>query len=349
MTFPSGSGQTVGHRLADGALTLSPGHRRISSEIRMNIDPQFAPFLEGAAQFPKANSIPAPVFRDLVRQASTGFPKLEVPLGAITDRTIPGPGGDLPVRIYTPIASAAAPVIVYFHGGGYIAGDLDTQDMICRGLCNGARSVVVSVAYRLAPENPFPAAHEDCWAATLWAAGNACEIGGIPGQLAVAGDSAGADLAAGVALRARDAKGPALCGQVLIYGAGGYPSGEPESMRENRNAPFLHADDVLYFWHQYLSNPEVDQHDLRASPGRASSLRDVAPALIVTAEADPLRDFGEGYGRKLVAAGVSVQMRRYPGMVHGFLSWLGVINAAHTAMNDASAWLRTQFARAAGG
>ncbi len=312
----------------------------------MNIDPQFAPFLEGAAQFPKASSLPAPVFRNLVRQASTGFPKLDVPLGAIVDRTIPGPAGDVPVRIYTPAAGTPAPVIVYFHGGGYIAGDLDTQDMICRALCHGAGSVVVSVDYRLAPEHPFPAGHEDCWAATLWTAANAAAIGGIPGRLAVAGDSAGADLAASVALRSRDANGPALSGQVLIYGAGGYPSMEMESLRENRDAPFLHADDVLYFWNQYLSNPDVEQHDLRASPARAPSLAGLAPAFVLTAEADPLRDFGEAYGRKLVAAGVPVQTRRYPGMVHGFLSWIGMIDAARTAVDDASAWLTMQFARA---
>lgn len=317
--------------------------------MTMNIHPQLQPFLEAASQFPKADSVPVPVLRDLVRQASTAFPPVALPMGKIEDRHIPGPAGDLRVRVYEPASGTPAPVIVYFHGGGWVVGDLDTQDMICRGLCHGADSVVVSVEYRLAPEYPFPAAPNDCWAATLWAAEHAAEIGGIPGRLAVAGDSAGAVLAAGVALRARDRGAPALAGQLLIYGSCNYPTDETASMRELKDAPLLSLQDLDFFWAQYLSDPRAEQNHPLASPLRAPSHHGLAPAFIVTAENDPSRDDAERYGNKLVAAGVPVQMRRYLGMVHGFISWLGVIDSAQEAIDDSSDWLRARFADARGG
>lgn len=315
----------------------------------MNIDPQLTPFLAGATAFPKAGSIPVTELRALVRQASTAFPPPALPIGAVEDRTIGGPGCDLRVRVYTPAGEGPFPVIVYFHGGGWIVGDLDTQDMICRGLCHGAGSVVVSVDYRLAPEHPYPAASDDCWAATAWAAANAAAIGGIPGCVAVAGDSAGATLAAGVALRARDADGgPALCGQVLFYGSCNYPSDETPSMREFREAPFLRSEEVAYFWNTYLAAPETQQHDPLVSPIRAPSHVGLAPAFIATAETDPIRDDGEAYAHALVAAGVPVLTRRYLGMVHGFVSWLAILDGARLAIDDASVWLRMQFARCQG-
>lgn len=317
--------------------------------MTLNIHPQLAPFIAGAAQFPKVESVPVSTLRDLVRQATAFFPQVQLPIGAVSERTIAGPAGALRLRIYTPATGTPAPMLVYFHGGGWVVGDLDTQDMICRGLCHAAESVVVSVDYRLAPEHPFPAAPDDCWAATLWAAAHAQEIGGTPSLLAVAGDSAGAVLAAGVALRARDAGGPALCAQLLLYGSCNYPSQETASMRELKDAPILSASDIHFFWRHYLANPEVSQHDPLASPARAASHAGLPPAFVQTAEIDPSRDDAERYGQLLVAAGVPVLTRRYTGMVHGFVSWLGLIDGAQAAIDDAGDWLKVRFAAAAAG
>lgn len=312
----------------------------------MTIHPQLQAFAAGAAQFPKAGSVPVATLRDLVRQASTAFPPVTVPIGTVEDRSIDGPGGALPIRVYTPAGDGPWPVVVYFHGGGWVVGDLDTQDMICRGLCHGAQSVILSVGYRLAPEHPFPAAPDDCWAATLWADAHSGDLNGIPGQIAVAGDSAGAVLAAGVALRARDAGGPALRAQVLIYGPCDYPSLDTPSVREFRDAPILGADDALYFWGQYLSDPERERTNPLAAPVRAASHTGLAPAFVCVAEIDPSRDDAEAYGQTLMAAGVPVMMRRYIGMLHGFVSWLGMVDAAQDAIDDASAWLKMHFATA---
>lgn len=310
----------------------------------MKFDPQLQPFIAGMAQFPKMDQVPLATMRDLVRQASTSFPKLDLPMGEITDRIIDGPGGDLRIRVYQPAAGLPAPVLVYFHGGGFVMGDLDTQDMIARGLCHAAACVVVSVDYRLAPEHPFPAPVDDCWAATLWAADHAAEIGGIPGKIAVAGDSAGGVLSAAVAMRARDEGGPRLSAQVLIYGGDGYPTGESETWKRYPHAPLADIKDVLYFWDTYLTKPE-DRLNPLASPGRAADFSGLAPALIITAEYDCTSDDSEAYGRKLVAAGVPVLTRRYIGAIHGFVSWLGMVDCARSAIDDAGGWLKLCWAR----
>jgi acetyl esterase len=313
----------------------------------MKVHPQLQPFMEGLAHFPKAGSVPVETLRAIVSQSSTAFPPLPVPIGAITDRTIPGPGGEIPIRIYRPAATSTAPVIVYFHGGGWVVGDLNTQDMICRGLCHGAEAIVVSVAYRLAPEHPFPAAPEDCWAATQWIAAHVEELHALDGALAVAGDSAGAYLAAGVALRARDAGAPKISAQVLIYGGCNYPSAATPSSEEFVDAPLLSKQELEFYWTQYLSNPSVEQDSPLVSPVRAHSHEGVAPACILTAEIDPTRDDAERYGQVLVAAGVPVFNRRFNGLIHGFVSWLGILDGAQQAIDDAAAWLNIHFRRAA--
>jgi acetyl esterase len=183
------------------------------------------------------------------------MPGPDVTLASVEDRRIPGPAGELPVRIYTPEGDGPFPVIVYFHGGGWVVGDLDTQDMIARGLAAGAGSVLISVEYRLAPEHPFPAAPDDAFAATRWAAEHAVEIGGDADRLAVAGDSAGAVLACAVALQARDCGGPKLRAQVNFYGSCNYPSESTGSAREFENGPILTKDDVDHFWSLYLADP----------------------------------------------------------------------------------------------
>lgn len=306
----------------------------------MPLDPQVEALLAPAPEGFEMTSLPIDVLRKYVRESSTAHPRPDVPLAGIVDRTIPGPGGPLPVRIYTPTGRAPFPIVVYFHGGGWVVGDLDTQDMICRGLCHGASSVVVSVDYRLAPEHRFPAAVEDAWAATNWAAAHAAEISGDANRLAVAGDSAGANLSAAVALRTRDESGPALRAQILIYGSCNYPSERTPSADEFASGPILTDAAISYFWKQFLPNPEVDQNHPWASPARAANHRGLAPAFVASAELDPTRDDGERYAEKLLRAGVPTESRRYPGMPHGFVSWLGLVDEAQRCIDDASAFLR---------
>jgi acetyl esterase len=313
----------------------------------MPLDPQIQAMLSAGGMAP-ARSYSVEQLRAIVKQYSAAFPKLDVALDSIRDQTIPGPAGPLPIRIYTPQRSGPHPVLVYFHGGGWVVGDLDTQDMICRGLCYGAECLVVSVDYRLAPEHKFPAAADDAYAATQWVARNAASIGGDPARLAVGGDSAGGILAGGVALRARDENGPALCGQVLFYASMIYELNAPlPSMREFADGPLLSTDDIDFFWTQYLNDPAVDQYHPYAAPARAKDHRKLPPAFVGTPEIDPTRDAAENYAAILRNANVEVEQHRYAGMPHGFVSWLGVAAGAQAAVDDASAWLRKQFAGAA--
>jgi len=311
----------------------------------MPIDPMITALFANAPEWPPTRSQPIPQLRAAVRASSTAFPKLEVALASIEDRSIPGPAGAIPVRIYTPVGTAPFPLIVYFHGGGYVVGDLDTQDMIARALAHGAGAVLVSVDYRLAPENPFPAGPDDCWAATRWVADHATELGGDITRLAVAGDSAGANMAAGVALRARDAGAPQIAAQLLFYGSCDYPSTETPASREFADGPVLTADDVAYFWELYLRDPATEQNDPLASPVRAANHRGLPAAFIGTAEIDPSRDHGEAYAHTLEAAGVRTRLVRYPGMIHGFVSWLGIIPAAQQAIDDACAFMAASWPR----
>jgi acetyl esterase len=227
------------------------------------------------------------------------------------------------------------------HGGGYVVGDLDTQDMIARALCHWGQTLLVSLDYRLAPEHKFPAAPDDVWTALNWLAGHAAELGGDPARLAVAGDSAGGNLACAAALRARDA-GLALRAQVNLYGSCNYPSEDRPSAREFADGPILKADDVAWFWEQYLEDP-AQADDPQASPYRAANHEGLAPAFIGTAECDPSRDDAEAYAETLRRAGVDVVAKRYVGMVHGFASWVAFLPGARDALQDAGAFLRTRF------
>jgi len=266
-------------------------------------------------------------------------------LASVSDRTIPGPAGEIPVRIYTPEGSGPFPVIAYFHGGGFVVGDLDTQDMIARGLAAGAESIVVSVDYRLAPEHKFPAAFDDCWAATQWVAANAADLGGDPALIGVAGDSAGGVLASACALLARDAGAPKLTAQINWYGPGIHPIPEEGSAIEFANGPILRLDDAHYFWELHIRD-DRDFDDFRASPAKATSHEGLPPAFIASAECDPIRDAVENYAPVLQKAGVEVEVKRYPGMVHGFVSWLGFLPGAQAAMADACAFAKKQFVAA---
>jgi len=313
----------------------------------MPLDPQIQAMVDMAPPMPALDSISIGALRAGVRQTSIAIPTLDVPLGKIYDRTIPGPGGELKVRVYQPRGTGPFPVLVYFHGGGFAVGDLDTQDSICRGLCYNADCAVMSVDYRLAPEHRFPAAPDDAYAATLWATKNAAEIGGDPARVAIGGDSAGAILSAGVTLRVRDQGGARLLGQVLFYGSMIYETDAPtKSLEEFRDGPWLRKEDIVYFWSNYLPNMTDDRKNPMACPMHAANHANLPPAFVATAECDPGRDSAEMYAGKLSAAGVSVEMRRYAGMPHGFVSMVAIVPAARKAVDEAGAWLRQRFAEA---
>jgi acetyl esterase len=232
---------------------------------------------------------------------------------------------------------------VCFHGSGFVLCSLDTHDGMCRNLCAGAGCVVASVDYRLAPEHKFPAGIEDCLYATRWAAAHAAELGANPMRIAVAGDSAGANMAAVTALRVRDEGGPTLCGQLLLYPVTDYHTPGTPSYEENAEGYGLTRDTMQWFWAHYLSDDSEGRHP-HASPLRAPDLSGLPPALVITAEYDPLRDEGEFYAERLRTAGVPIALTRYDGVNHGFMFWVGVVDKAGVAMNEAGDWLRSVFA-----
>jgi acetyl esterase len=234
-------------------------------------------------------------------------------------------------------------VLVFFHGSGFVLCSLDTHDGMCRNLCAGSAAVVASVDYRLAPEHKFPAGIEDCLYATRWAAAHAPELGTDARRVAVAGDSAGGNMAAVTALRLRDEGGPALCGQLLLYPVTDYHTPGTPSYRENAEGYGLTRDTMKWFWDHYLSDPAEGAHP-HASPLRALGSSGLPPALIITAEYDPLRDEGELYAEKLRAGGVPTSLSRYDGVNHGFMFWVGVVDKADAAMSEACDWLSGVFA-----
>jgi acetyl esterase len=262
-------------------------------------------------------------------------------VAAVEDRTLAGPGGDLPIRIYVPFGKGPFPVVMYFHGGGWVIGGIESSDGLCRMLVNASGCIVVSVDYRLAPEHRFPAAADDAFAATLWVAENAAGFGGDPSLIAVSGDSAGGNLAAVVAQNARDRGKPAIGFQLLIYPVADGACNTP-SYSENAEGYFLTRDAMQWFWNHYV--PKASDRILPgASPLRASNFADLPPALVITAEYDPLRDEGERYAELMRAAGTPVHLTRYDGMIHGFFTMSGLIDQGKTAMRQAAAALRNAF------
>lgn len=262
-----------------------------------------------------------------------------LPVAGVVDRLIPGPAAAIPVRVYTPPGSGPFPLLLYCHGGGFVAGDLNNVDCLCRRFCQDVPCVVASVAYRLAPEHKFPAGADDCYAAIGWLAEHAAELNGDPARLVVAGDSSGAGLAAATALRCRDAGGPPLRGQVLFYPVADYHTPPTPSYLANASGYGFSRQDMIWFWEHYLESPEDAAHPY-AAPLRAADLRGVAPALVITAEYDPLRDEGERYAERLRAAGTATTLSRYPDMIHGFLQLLGLFAAPRRAVDEATAWLK---------
>jgi acetyl esterase len=264
------------------------------------------------------------------------------PVHHVTDRTFPGPEGELPVRIYRPDLDGPLATLVYFFGGGWTLGSIETSDGVCRALANAAGCQVVTPGYRLAPEHPFPAAVHDCLAAAAWVADNAAELGADRNRIAVGGDSAGGNLAAVVSLRARDLGGPALAAQLLVYPNTCYHA-DTESLRDNDDRYMFNQHSVDWYWRNYLSTPQ-DGRDPLVSPLLAADLAGLPPALVITAEYDPLCDEGEAYANRLRDAGVPVELTRYDGMAHGFFTMSGVLDGARQAVAQAAGYLRKNLA-----
>ncbi len=308
----------------------------------MSLDRQVQEFLEQLERLglPPLSSLEPAEARELAAKLR-GKPLKPQAVFRVENRAIPGADGDITVRIYTPKSSAPLPVLVYFHGGGWVLGDLDAADPICRYLANGAECVVVSADYRLAPEHRFPAAAEDAFAATRWVALNAAGIGGDPDRIAVAGDSAGGNLAAAVALVARDRGEPVLAYQLLIYPVTQYGF-DSESYRQYERGYGLSKDDMVWFWDRYLPHA-ADGKNPYASPLLAKSLKDLPPALIVTAECDVLRDEAEAYAARLQEAGVPVRLWRYDGMIHNFLGLAPVVDRGKQALAEIAGQLRSDL------
>nr|TFG51352.1 MAG: alpha/beta hydrolase [Hyphomicrobiales bacterium] len=312
---------------------------------------QFDPFIRALfEQLPKLADLQ--VWKLSTEKARAEFKKLctladqkMAPIGRIEDIEAPGPDGAIPLRVYTPVASGgtALPTLVYFHGGGFVLGDLDCFDSVCRALADSSSCRIISVDYRLAPEHPFPAAVNDCFAALKWIEANASSLGVDPNRVAVGGDSAGGNLAAVVSQLAKANNGPHIAFQLLIYPITVLRPDSPSSFAFSPT--ILRAPAINWFYSQYVPD-ETEDHsgDPLLSPLKAEDLSGLPPAYIVTAGFDPLRDEGLAYADKLKAAGVKVRHIDYPSMIHGFFSMPGLIPLAGEALNAAGHALRDGLA-----
>ncbi len=313
----------------------------------MPLDAQSQAVLDmmAAAGFPPIENTTPETARELRATLRSSFSALagNVPeVAHVEDRTV----GGVPVRVYWPQAVNPLPILVYFHGGGWVLGDVETYDAVCRALTLASGCIVASVDYRLAPEHPYPAALEDCYAVTKYIAENAHEFGADAGRLAVGGDSAGGNLAAAVTLLAREQGGPGLHFQLLIYPATDY-SADTGSIEEFAEGHFLTRAGLQWFWLQYASHAENGLNHF-VSPINAADLSSLPPAFVITAECDVLRDQGEAYAQRLEDAGVPVRLKRYHGAIHGFFNMAGLLDTGKEALSDAGAALwNTLGARAA--
>lgn len=280
----------------------------------------------------------APEFQDLGVDGARSFYRAmntevsEAELDDVYNLTVPVKNAEVSIRVYQPKSSEPCPVVMYFHGGGWVIGDLNTHDSLCRELAYRTKAIVVAVDYRLAPEHPYPVATEDCYAATLFVAENASKWGGDASRLALAGDSAGGNLVAVVSQMIRDLGGPSICFQLLFYPVTD-GSCERDSHHENGEGYLLTTRTMRWFWDQYC--PVEKRHEVRASPLLAQSLAGLPPTLVITAEFDILRDEGKAYGKALEDAGVKVESRCYDGVIHGFVHMYGLLPRGEEALQYA--------------
>lgn len=299
----------------------------------MAVDPQVQTILDGLAAAeasPLTEQSPQDVRDSYALMAALGVPE---EIASIEDSTVPGPGGDIPIRIYRPSDGPSLPALVWYHGGGFVIGDLDSHDAVCRSLAKRSGCAVIAVDYRLAPEHPFPAAPDDAIAAFDALRNNARALGIDGDRVATGGDSAGGNLAAVVANERRGA----VAFQLLVYPVTDM-NRTSQSYRDNAEGYLLSAELMGWFESHYTGGNGLD--DPRVSPLFTEDLTGVAPAFIITAEFDPLRDEGEAYGKRLADAGVRVTMQRHDGMIHGFFQMNAVIDAADAAIDDAAAALK---------
>lgn len=299
----------------------------------MPIDPELRALLD-VVPLAHISEVDVGQARQVYLQRVAALPVL-TELPEVYDREVPDSAGAVPVRIYSPVASPdGLPIVAYFHGGGWTIGSVATHDAVCRRMAERTGAVVVSVDYRLSPEYPFPAAVDDCYAVLRWLGANAAEIGGDPARLAVAGDSAGGNLAAALTLLSRDGGGPELCFQLLWYPAT-VLDGDLPSLVENADAPVLTARDIDVFLRYYLGDLDPSDAPETLAPGNADDHSGLPPAFVATAQYDPIRDDGIRYADKLRAAGVPVTARNYPDMVHGFVGFAPAVPAAAAAVEEA--------------
>jgi len=301
----------------------------------MALDPTIRKLLDMAAASgrPAINSLPPPETRQMMRDTRAPVQGAFLDSVAADDRRIPGPAGEIPVRIYRPKsapASAKLPLLVYFHGGGWVIGDIETHHTMCQRLSEAGNLAVVSVDYRLAPEHRFPASVDDCWAATVWASANAASIGAEGSRIAVGGDSAGGTLAAVVALMARDRGGVQIGFQLLLYPAVDALA-NTGSLAKNADGYLLTREAMVWFYDHYIPDA-ADRSDWRASPLRARTFAGLPPAMIVTAGFDPLLDEARVYADRLAHDGVTVEYVEHGSMIHGFLGMPGVLPQARRGL-----------------
>ncbi len=309
----------------------------------MPLDPQAQRVVDAIAALnlkPVEESTPEEA-RESIRARTAALGPFE-DVAAVGDHRVPVAGGAITVRVYSPGGPGPHPGLVYYHGGGWVIGDLYTHDGLCRSLTNAAHCAVLSVDYRLAPEFKYPVAADDSYAALTWAAANAARLGIDPRRIAVGGDSAGANLATVVALMARERVGPTLVHQVLIYPVTDHDL-NTRSYVENATGYVLTREGMRWFWSHYLTR-EAQGREPYASPLRAPSLARLPPALVITAECDPLRDEGEAYAARLRDAGVPVTLTRYAGMFHGFVRMTRILDTARTALDEIAGSLQKAFA-----
>ena len=286
---------------------------------------------QGAVEARRLNSLRAPSLAG----------ELEA-VAHVQDGHLPGPGGPIPFRVYSPAPGRTLPAFLYLHGGGWVVGDLDTHDSVCRAIARRAECVVLALDYRLAPEDPFPAAVEDACAALSWLGDHATELGADSGRIAVGGDSSGGNLSAVLAQRARDRGGPKVAAQVLIYPVTDC-NFDTDSYRDAATGYGLTRESMLWYWNQYLPD-ESKRVSPDASPLRAPDLSGLPPALVITCKLDPLASEGAAYAEGLRSAGVRVEHVHEPDMIHGYIRMNGVVSRARKSWDDCGRFLRRELA-----
>ena len=285
---------------------------------------------QGAVEARRLNSLRAPSLAGELEDVAL-----------IEDGRLPGPGGHIPFRLYSPAPDRMLPAFLYLHGGGWVVGDLDTHDSVCRALARRAGCVVLALDYRLAPENPFPAALEDAWAGLNWLCDHAPDVGADAGRIAIGGDSSGGNLSAVLAQRSRDRDGPKLAAQVLIYPVTDCDFDTP-SYRDAATGYGLTRESMLWYWNQYLPD-EATRVSPDASPLRAPDLSGLPPALVITCKLDPLASEGAAYAEALRSAGVRVEHIHEPDMIHGYIRMGGVVSRARKSWDDCARFLHREF------